>query len=44
MTGLRGEPGIHNHRPRVMDSGLATFGGARNDQAAHLIGFMESLY
>jgi hypothetical protein len=23
-----GEPGIHNHRPRAMDSGLATFGGA----------------
>src|SRR5262245_2389770 len=23
-----GEPGIHSHRPRVMDSGLATFGGA----------------
>ncbi len=25
---LRGEPGIHNHWPRVMDSGLATCGGA----------------
>src|SRR5467141_4063808 len=23
-----GEPGIHNRRPRAMDSGLATFGGA----------------
>jgi len=23
-----GEPGIHNHWPRAMDSGLATFGGA----------------
>jgi hypothetical protein len=23
-----GEPGIHNHRPKAMDSGLATFGGA----------------
>src|SRR5712692_3222 len=23
-----GEPGIHNHGPRDMDSGLATFGGA----------------
>jgi len=25
---LSGEPGIHNHRPKAMDSGLATFGGA----------------
>jgi hypothetical protein len=23
-----GEPGIHNHQSRDMDSGLATFGGA----------------
>jgi hypothetical protein len=25
---LAREPGIHNHRPGAMDSGLATFGGA----------------
>jgi hypothetical protein len=25
---LAREPGIHNRRPRAMDSGLATFGGA----------------
>ena len=24
-----------------MDSGLATFGGVRSDQPAHMIGFME---
>jgi hypothetical protein len=37
-----GVPGIYIDRPRVMDSGLATFGAPRNNQPAHMIDFMES--
>ncbi len=45
------EPGIHNHWPRVMDSGLATWrwrpgmtepGGC--GLRAHMIGFIESIH
>ena len=47
---LRGEPGIHNHRLEIMDSGLAT-GRWRPgmteprfvDSSTHMIGLMESM-
>jgi len=42
-----GEPGTHNHGPRVMDSGLATLRVApRNDSEdmIRLIRFTESAY
>jgi len=41
---LCGEPGIHKHWPRAMDSRLATFGGAQECCPARMIGFAESVY
>ena len=47
---LSGEPGTHNHWPRVMDSGLATLRWRPGmtdlivDRSTLMIGFIASLY